>query len=180
MPRQILFTPTERDTLTAFPQEKQDLVMHYLFSDADLALISQRRGKHNRLGFAIQLCYLRFPGTPLPPDAEPPAPLLSFVGEQLGVPINHWKKYAIRKTTRREHLSELINWLGLAPFTLPHYRLCVQHLLATSVQTESGMVLVRVLLDYLRQKKVIIPGIEVLERVCAEAMTLGTKRVYRV
>ncbi|HBC3540724.1 TPA: DUF4158 domain-containing protein, partial [Vibrio parahaemolyticus] len=96
MPRKTLFTLSERETLTAFPQEHHDLVRHYLFNDADLALINQRRGKHNRLGFAIQLCYLRYPGKPIPPDEEPPAHLLSFVSEQLGVPITHWKRYAIR------------------------------------------------------------------------------------
>ncbi|PWI32851.1 Tn3 family transposase [Vibrio albus] len=179
MPRKTLFTLSERETLTAFPQEHHDLVRHYLFNDADLALINQRRGKHNRLGFAIQLCYLRYPGKPIPPDEEPPAHLLSFVSEQLGVPITHWKRYAIRKTTRREHLTELMNWLGMASFTLSHFRLSVQYLLKTSVQTESGMVLAKTLLDYLRTQKVVIPGMEVLERICAEAITLGTKRVYR-
>jgi TnpA family transposase len=41
------------------------------------------------------------------------------------------------------------------------------------------MVLTRALLDYLRQKKVVIPRVDVLERICGEAITLGTKRVYR-
>lgn len=41
------------------------------------------------------------------------------------------------------------------------------------------MVLTRALLDYLRQKKVVTPRVDVLERICGEAITLGTKRVYR-
>ncbi|WP_428997391.1 DUF4158 domain-containing protein, partial [Pseudomonas aeruginosa] len=35
---------------------------HYTFSESDLSIIRQRRGPANRLGFAVQLCYLRFPG----------------------------------------------------------------------------------------------------------------------
>ena len=30
------------------------------FSDTDLSIIRQRRGPANRLGFAVQLCYLAF------------------------------------------------------------------------------------------------------------------------
>ncbi|OFC71408.1 hypothetical protein BFC18_07995 [Alteromonas confluentis] len=41
------------------------------------------------------------------------------------------------------------------------------------------MVLAKTLLDYLRTQKIVIPGMDVLERICAEAITLGTKRVYR-
>ena len=38
------------------------MVRHYMLSSEDLALINRRRGDPNRLGFALTLCYLRFPG----------------------------------------------------------------------------------------------------------------------
>jgi Domain of unknown function (DUF4158) len=38
------------------------MVRHYTLSSEDLALINRRRGDPNRLGFALMLCYLRFPG----------------------------------------------------------------------------------------------------------------------
>nr|WP_230990734.1 DUF4158 domain-containing protein [Bathymodiolus platifrons methanotrophic gill symbiont] len=38
------------------------LIQHYSFNETDLALISQHRGSENRLGFAMQLCYMRYPG----------------------------------------------------------------------------------------------------------------------
>jgi len=37
-------------------------VRHYTFSPEDLALIRQRRRAANRLGFAVQLAYFRYPG----------------------------------------------------------------------------------------------------------------------
>ncbi|WP_177196736.1 DUF4158 domain-containing protein [Duganella sp. CF517] len=37
------------------PESQDDLIQHYSFTDADLALIRQRRGAANRLGFAVQL-----------------------------------------------------------------------------------------------------------------------------
>ena len=75
-------TPAERADLLAFPNTDDAFVRYYTFSESDLAAIRQRRGKHNRLGFAVQLCYLRHPGFALRPDEEPPAPLLIIVGHQ--------------------------------------------------------------------------------------------------
>ena len=41
------------------------LARHYTLSAADLAAIRRCRGDHNRLGHALMLCYLRYPGRPL-------------------------------------------------------------------------------------------------------------------
>ncbi len=56
MPRRSLLTPVERAALLAFPATDDDLIRHYTFSEPDLSVIRQRRGHHNRLGFAMQLC----------------------------------------------------------------------------------------------------------------------------
>ena len=61
------------------------MVRHYTLSDADLAMIRRCRGDHNRLGYALMLCYLRYPGRPLRADERPPAALVAFVAEQIDV-----------------------------------------------------------------------------------------------
>ena len=63
MPRRSILSAAERESLLALPDTKDDLIRHYTLSDTDLSFIRQRRGPANRLGFAVQLCYLRFPGT---------------------------------------------------------------------------------------------------------------------
>jgi uncharacterized protein DUF4158 len=47
------------------PTEQRELVRHYTLSDVDLVAIRRCRGDHNRLGHALMLCYLRYPGRPL-------------------------------------------------------------------------------------------------------------------
>ena len=79
MPRRSILSATERESLLALPDAKDDLIRYYTFSDTDLSIIRQRRGPANRLGFAIQLCYLRFPGVVLGADEPPFPPLLRFV-----------------------------------------------------------------------------------------------------
>nr|WP_274621709.1 DUF4158 domain-containing protein [Enterobacter kobei] len=61
MPRRSILSATERESLLALPDAKDELIRHYTFNETDLSVIRQRRGAANRLGFAVQLCYLRFP-----------------------------------------------------------------------------------------------------------------------
>ena len=58
MPRRSILSAAERESLLALPDSKDDLIRHYTFNDTDLSIIRQRRGPANRLGFAVQLCYL--------------------------------------------------------------------------------------------------------------------------
>ena len=83
MPRRSILSIAERDSLLALPDTKEELIRQYTFSDTDLSIIRQRRGPANRLGFAVQLCYLRFPGVILGVDEPPFPPLLKLVADQL-------------------------------------------------------------------------------------------------
>jgi hypothetical protein len=60
-------TPEQRHLFTEIPADLSDreIARYYTFSQKDLELIKQRRRLHNRLGFAVQLAVLRFPGRPL-------------------------------------------------------------------------------------------------------------------
>lgn len=122
MPRRSLLTHAERANLLAFPTTDDQLIQHYTFTEADLSAIRQRRGDHNRLGFAVQLCYLRYPGLALPPNADPPESLLTIVYRQLDIEIDVWPQYGQRQETRSEHLIELQAWLRLTTFSISGYR----------------------------------------------------------
>lgn len=180
MPRRGILTPTERASLLAFPTAEDELIRHYTLSEPDLSVIQQHRGGHNRLGFAVQLCYLRYPGCVLPTNTQPSEALLFFVAQQLHLDPALWPQYAQRVETRREHLLELQAWLGVTPFGTYHIRKFVHHLSELAQQTDRGMVLATALLDMLRQQHIIVPTIDVIERVCAEALTRGIRHVYEV
>jgi TnpA family transposase len=62
MPRPSILCTAERETLLAYPTVEEDVNRYYLLSESDLSLIAQRRGDENRLGMAVQMCLLRFPG----------------------------------------------------------------------------------------------------------------------
>lgn len=72
---------------------------------------------------------MRYPGIALTADAEPDAPLLRMVADQLKLPGDIWNDYGQRAETRREHLLELQSAYGFQSFTtLSHYRAAVHSL----------------------------------------------------
>jgi hypothetical protein len=52
---------------STLPTDEASMLRHYTLADDDLDLIHARRRPHNRFGFALQLCALRYPGRLLTP-----------------------------------------------------------------------------------------------------------------
>jgi hypothetical protein len=135
-------------------------------------------GDANRLGVAVQLCLLRFPGQGVLPDATVPPFLLQWIGRQLCIDPACWPQYAEREETRREHLLELRAYLGVEPFGLVHYRQAVHATTELAMQIDKGIVLASSVLDSLRHRHIILPALDVIERICAEAITRANRRIY--
>ena len=179
MPRRSILSATERDGLLAIPTAGDELIRLYTFNETDLALIRQHRGAQNRLGFAVLLCYMRYPGILLSVDAVPAPSLLRMVSGQIKVSDEAWAGYGQREQTRREHLVELQAVLGLRTFTtLSHYRAAVHSLAELALQTDKGIVLAHALADSLRSKGILLPTVDVVERICAEAITRANKHIH--
>ena len=178
MPRRSILNAAERKSLIALPDSQDELIRHYTFSESDLSLIKQHRGPPNRLGFAVQLCYMRYPGIMLTVDEVPDAALLRLVRQQLTIDSSAWADYAIRDQTRREHLVELQSVFGFQPFNMTHYRSEVHGLDELAWQTDKGIVLATALAQGLRNRRILLPSINVIDRICAEAITRATRRIY--
>src|SRR5271165_4909471 len=111
MPPRYILSPQSRAALFDPPTDAAAIVRHYTFSPKDLALIRQRRRVANRLGFAVNLAYLRFPGRVPGVDEAPPADMLVFIAAQVGCEAAEFAGYARREETRWEHLGELQAYL---------------------------------------------------------------------
>jgi len=85
MARRSVLTNLERESLIMIPETAAECSRLYLFSESDLALIRQRRNDANRLGFAVFLCLMRYPGIDTADGFSCHAPLVKWVGRQLDI-----------------------------------------------------------------------------------------------
>jgi TnpA family transposase len=179
MPRRSILTEFEQNTLFSIQSEISDMSKYYLFSEADLSIIKQKRGNNNKLGFSVLLCCLRYPGTSFDADTPVSNVTIEFIANQLKIKdFSGWRQYFKREATRREHLLELQNIFGYKTFTNDHYQNYLLKLLPLTKISDLGLSVVEHLITMLRADFVIIPSIKVVERLCAEAITLGSQAFY--
>ena len=127
----------------------------------------------------MQLCYLRYPGIVLGVNQLPLPALLHLVAGQLRIPVERWAEYGVRAQTRREHLVDLQTVFGFEPFTKGHHRLAVEELMGTAMQTDKGIVLATALVEMLRERAILQPRLDVIEDICAEAITRANRPLYK-
>jgi TnpA family transposase len=178
MPRRSILSAAERAEIYAPPDSAEEMTTRYEFNAQDLAVIRSHRGSQNRLGFAVQLAYMRFPGVMLAVDEEPADTVLEMVAAQLNIGPGVWADYGARAETRREHLVELEQLYGYRVFTTDDIQMAVAGLGEVAWQTDKGIVLGQVLAETLRGQRILLPSPPVLERVCAEAVTRSNRRIY--
>ncbi len=147
MPRRCVPSKSQRASFEALPVELTGLAPHYTLSDEDLVMIRNRRWASNKLGFALQLCLLRYPGRTLRAGEKPHYELIRFVAEQIGDEASDFAEYALRDQTRREHVSFLIAKLRLSTFTQAHFRGLIRWLLSITVENPKSVFLVGAVLN---------------------------------
>lgn len=140
-----LLSPAQRQRLTELPDpmDERELARHHTLSEEDLRVIGTRRRPETKLGFAVGLCYLRFPGRPLRAEERPPQNLLEYVAAQIGEDPAAFDEYVKgRDTTRREHFTEIMRVFGFRSFDAEVRRDLFETLLPVAMGTDRGTALV--------------------------------------
>ena len=179
MPRRRALTGAQLAGMLALPASEAELAGHWVLGDADLAAVARRRRDHNRLGFALQLCTLRYPGRPLRPGEAVPETVLRFVADQAGATPKAIAAYGTRAQTRSAHLDELRETFGFADLTPVRRRELATWLLPVALATTSAMAAAAALLEETRRRHLIVPGPSVVEELIAAALTAAERAVAR-
>ena len=177
MPRRSIWSGRQRAALFELPTDEAALLRHYTLSDDDIEHIRVRRGGHNRLGFALQLCAFRYPGRLLVAGEVIPRNVLRFIAAQLGMRAEDLDGYAVREETRREHLADIRLIYGYRMFSGRCARDLKVWLENEAEAARSNEGLARRFVEESRGRQVILPGLSVMERLCADALVAAERRI---
>ncbi len=182
MPRRSVLSVAEKESLFAWPTEEGTFVRLCTLSPIEISWIGERRGDVSRLGFAVQLCVLRERGMILAPFVEPPLELLESLGESLHLPKERlwekWQEYRGQKITWRKHWQDLLSLMEWEVFKREQIRPTLKALAGSALQSDRGFLVAQKLVGYLREQRIVLPSVDVVERLCAQALTGAQRQVY--
>lgn len=164
------------------PQELdlEELNKYFVLSPNDLIEIHDCRGATNKLGFAIQLCCLRWFGYLLPDLRNTPATIVEQVMRQLGlVDRVDLLDYPQSENTRTGHHDRIRTYLSFQKCDEPQRIRLLNHLSQQVIKLPHSTDLVDVACTWLYEEKIVRPATRTLQEIATEARSLGMELVYR-
>jgi TnpA family transposase len=114
--QELFISLSDRENLNRFPSDTPEdvLIAFFTLSTVDKELIFNHRGDHNRLGFALQLCTLRYLGYCPDDFIHITQTVTGYLAKQLDIlsPVPLILQYGQREHTRTDHLQEIVAFVG--------------------------------------------------------------------
>lgn len=173
-----LLTPEQRQALMQLPEDEWILGTYFTFSKRDLEVVNKRRREENRLGFAVQLAVLRYPGWPYTHIKSIPDSVIHYISKQIGASSSSLSLYPQRENTLLDHLKEIRSEYDFVTFTLREYRMTFKHLHQLALENGDAIHLLHECIDFLRKNKIILPAITTLERMVWEAREMAETKLF--
>ncbi|WP_324657975.1 Tn3 family transposase [Bacillus altitudinis] len=173
-----LLTPEQRQAFMQIPEDEWILGTYFTFSKRDLEIVDKRRREENRLGFAVQLAVLRYPGWSYTHIKSIPDSVLQYISKQIGASPSSISHYPQRENTLWDHLKEIRSEYDFVTFTLREYRMTFKHLHQLALENGDAIHLLHECIDFLRKNKIILPAITTLERLVWEARAMAEKKLF--
>lgn len=160
------------------PSALPDIIKHYTFSESDMELIRQKRCPENKLGFAMQLAYMRMPRRVIEVNEVPSQAILEYVASQVDTQVARFTDYGKRQKTRWEHSAELRSYLGVRAFRKQDTKLLLRAAMYAASATDNGEAIVAAMLEWLREQHILFPVAAEVERLALAARVLARRQAY--
>jgi len=158
------------------------LARHFHLDTADLTLIQELRGEHNRLGFAVMLGSARCLGTFLDQAADIPGRVLHTVSRQLELPAAVTLEGYFASRRRERHLQLIRERYGFREFLDDggtYFRLARWLYARCWSGEDRALPLFEHAVEGLLAHKVLLPGVTVLERFVGRVRDQAQRRLWR-
>jgi hypothetical protein len=151
---------------------------YFTLTKADLEQVDQCRGPTNKLGFAIQLCTLRWHGYFLPDTRGIPSSVVEMIGDQLALLPIAPDNYPQNEKTRFEHLERIRQYLGFVRCDAPQRERLLNHLTAIAQGLTRATALRQAAQRWLKQEQIVRPGRTTLRDLIVSAREAALQNVY--
>ncbi|MCA9963784.1 MAG: Tn3 family transposase [Anaerolineales bacterium] len=159
------------------------LGQHFHLTETDFFLIYGRTKEHTQLGIAVQIGTVRFLGLFLP-DSQwhtVPLPVVQYAAAQLGIAPDLWLEYVNgRRATIGEHQALIRQRYGYRDFTDESALFStIRWLYARAwLHDEPPSRLFDLLVLWLKQRKILLPGITTLEELINHIRDQAARRAW--
>jgi len=175
-------TTAELERLISYPKEisEWDLGRFFTLTGGDLKAVERQRGDNNRLGFALQLCTLRYLGFipdtfPGPTDA-----VVRLLALQLGVSGNAIDGYGQREQTLSDHLSQAMTHLGYRRSSVIDMTELEDWLSERALEHDQPAFLLRTAAEKMRWNCILRPGLTSLTRLVSAARERARQATFEL
>lgn len=186
MPVEFL-TDEQAEAYGKFAEEptKPELERFFFLDDVDRDLIALRRTQHHQLGFALQMCTVRYVGLFLGEDPlDVPWPVVEHLAQQLGIEdASCVKRYTDRRQTVYDHAWEIRDAYRYHQYEDHEWGRKFRAFLhgrAWTAHAEGPKALFDHSVGWLRKNRVLLPGVSVLARQVAEVRGMAEDRLHSV
>lgn len=177
-------TETQEKSYARFSGEPTaaQLTRFFHLDESDHDLIHRHRGDHNKLGFALQLCTVRFLGTFLANPIDVPFGVAAYLAAQLGLDPDSIFPYMDFERSHWAHVTEIKHKFGYKDFGQQpeHWRFLRWLYGRAWLTAERPSVLFDLATARLLEQKILLPGVTTLTRLVASVRDRASNRLWKL
>ena len=179
MPSQFL-SQTDRDRLAGYPKDipKADIDAYFHLTDIDQKILRRLRSEVNRLGFALQLCSLRYLGF-FPDVCSADEEIKFLISSQLDIAVELFNPYGSRANTVLEHQLVIMEILGYSRVTTKDIEYFKTWLGERALEHDDSKLLFEMACNYFKHEKIIRIGLTRIERLIGTAKQKAEEVTYQ-
>lgn len=179
MGRRKLISSKEAAILLGIATDEDNLIRHFTLDPADRLECELRRRPQNKLGFAVQLCTMRQTGRLLWDNEQPPAAVINYLADQLGIDARLYAFYAHRVQTRFDHSRSLMAYLGLRTASRDDRRAALVAAIDAAANGDHGLPIATAAIAEFRKRNALLPSLHSIEKIGLGGRAIARRRAEK-